>query len=148
MGDKDETAREVEREVKWRDVKLDESRERDNESMTENVPPNYSDARSQLSWDRLVGGSSPPGEGEDVLPAPRQIASPPHSIAGDTQHYPQVLFSFIVPSHGCDIADRQDLECKNSRRQRRRAAKFCLRWRLNIFWVVSLHLASCRLSDV
>jgi len=42
VGDKDETAREVEREGKWRDVKLDESSERDNESMTENVPPNYS----------------------------------------------------------------------------------------------------------
>ena len=98
-GDKDETVREVEREVKWRDVKLDESSARDNKSATEIVPPNYSDARSQLSWDRLMGGSFPPGEGEDVSPAPRQIAPPPHSIAGDNQHYPQVLFNFIVPSH-------------------------------------------------
>jgi len=74
--DKDETIREVEREVKWRDVKPDESSARDNKSMTETVPPKYSDARSQLSWDRLVGGSFPPGEGEDVSPAPRQIAHP------------------------------------------------------------------------
>jgi hypothetical protein len=85
--------------------------------MTETVPLNYSDARSQLSWDRLVGGSFPPGEGEDVSPAPRQIAHPRRSIAGDTQYYPQVFFDFILPSHGCDIADHQDLECKNRRRQ-------------------------------
>jgi len=146
-GDRDETAREVEREVKWRDVKLDESSARDNKSMTETVPPNCSDARSRLSWDGLVGGSFPPGEGEDVLPAPRQIATPPHSIAGDTQHYPQVLLSFIVPSHGCGIADHQDLECKNSRRQDAGRLNF-VQWRFNIIWVLSLHLASCRLSDV
>jgi hypothetical protein len=48
-GDRDGAAREVEREVKWRDVKLDESSGRDNKSMTETVPPNYSDARSRLS---------------------------------------------------------------------------------------------------
>ena len=85
-GDKDETVREVEREVKWKDVKLDESSARDNKSMTEIVPPNYSDALSQLSWDRLVGGSSPPGGGEDVSPAQDRLQPPPHSIAGDTQH--------------------------------------------------------------
>lgn len=131
-GDKDETVREVEREVKRGDVKLDESSARDNKSMTETVPLNYSDARSQLSWDRLVGGSFPSGEGEDVSQAPRQIALPPHSIAGDTQHYPQVLFSFIVPSHGCDIADHQDLEYKNSRRQDAGRLN-SLRWRLILF---------------
>jgi hypothetical protein len=129
-GDKDETVGEAEREVKWRDVKLEENSARDNKSMTENVPPNCGDARSQLSWDRLVGGSFPPGEGEDVSPAPRQIAHPPRSIAGDTQHYPQVLFDCIVPSHGCNISDHQDLEYKNQRRQdagRLNFVRWCLR---------------------
>jgi hypothetical protein len=132
-GTKTKLLREVEREVQRRDVRLDESRVRDNKRTARMVPPFSCDARSLLSWDRLVGGSYPPGEGEHVSPAPRQIEHPPHSIASDTQHYFPTLcqrffFSNLtVSTQRCDSGDEQDLGQTNSGRQVARRPNFVRR---------------------